>query len=141
MAKRNASGFDLGEVLTGAALLLGVGWLVSRASAGDTSRNYCEMSMTGPRTLSPGELASVVSQVREAFYGGLVWEDEAAAINALARCGTDRDLYAVACMFGTWAPITQTDRDLWQAVQAFMDPAEIDELNARLMARGITLRF
>ena len=139
MAKRE--GFDLGEVLTGAALLLGVGWLVSRGAAGDVSRNYCEMSRTGTRTLNAGAVAVIVSQVREAFYGGLMWEDEDAAIAALSRCRTNADLYAVACAFGTWAPVTQTDRDLFQAVQAFMSAGEIEELNGRLASVGITISF
>jgi hypothetical protein len=139
MVKRE--GFDLGEVLTGAALLLGVGWLVSRSRAGDTSRTYCEMARTGRRTLSDGAVAVIVSQVREALYGGLMWEDEQGAIDALARCRTDADLYAVACLFGTWAPITQTDRDLFQAVRAFFDGSDIVELNRRLSSVGITVLF
>jgi hypothetical protein len=57
------------------------------------------------------------------------------------RCRTDADLYAVACSFGTWAPITQTDRDLFQAVRAFFDPADIVELNRRLSSVGITVLF
>jgi hypothetical protein len=81
MAKRE--GFDLGEVLTGAALLLGVGWLVSRSEAGDMSRNYCTMSRVGTRTLTLGAVSAIVAQVREALYGGLMWEDEQAAIDAL----------------------------------------------------------
>lgn len=122
-------------------LLLGVGvWLVTRDDG--TGVDAFNDSASGPgRTLSDPQIMALVSRIREAFYGEFVTEDEASALAAIGACYSQSDLSALVVAFGTWAPITQPDRNLFQAVRAFVDSDDIDELNALLSSRGIKTLF
>ena len=118
-------------------LILGAGaWLLSKLQGGAV--DYCRLA-GGPRTISDGAVAVIVSRVRGALYTGLFWEDEEEVIDALLECGSDADVYAVACSFGQWAPVLQTDRDLFQALRAFLSADDLDALNAGWRERGISL--
>jgi hypothetical protein len=120
--------------------VMALAYFLKRAGAGDLVPTYCDAAK-GPRGISDEHAAAIASQVRDALYTGLFWEDEDAAIYALVQCRTDADVYAVACAFDKWAPLTQTDRDLFAAIAAFFDIDERQELNQALADRGISVTF
>lgn len=115
-------------------------YLKNRSDAGDNVPVFCRASKQGPRTISDVDAAVLVSRIREALYTSF-GEDEDAVIDALFVCGTNADVYAVACAFGQWAPILQTDRDLFGAVRAFLSSDDLSTLNNGLASRGISIRF
>lgn len=127
----NASNIALGVVV------LGVGvWLLSRSN-GSTDDAFRACAKGPGRTLSDPQIAALVSRIREAFYGELVTEDEASAVAAVSMVNSQSDFCALVVAFGTWAPITQTDRDLFQAFRAFVSAGDIDDLNAVLASKGV----
>lgn len=105
----------------------------------DGTPDYVQLAQGA--TLTPAEVAAVVQRLRAAFYGDLFTEDEAAAIAAILEARNDPDVFAIAQGFGTWAPILQTDRDLFAAVRAFLDAPDIEYLNGALRGKGINVQF
>lgn len=122
-------------------LLLGLGvWLATREDG--TGLDAFSNSAQGPgRTLSDGQISAIVARIREAFYGEFITEDEESALEAIGLCNSQADLSALVVAYGTWAPITQPDRNIFQAVRAFVDSDDIETLNELLSSRGIKTLF
>jgi len=126
-------------VAVGLGVLALVAWFVNRSSAGNQTGDYCSLANGAGRRISAASVAVAVSRLREALYGGLLWEDEQGAIDALGEVRSNADLFAVACAFGTYAPLLQTDRDLFAALRAFLSASELEALNAALHSQGVTV--
>lgn len=131
----------IAPLLLGAAAVLAVGWLLLGRDDDTTVPNYCQLANGEGRTLSAGEVGVIVARVRQALYGSAWTEDEPGVIDALRLCRSNADLFAVACTFSEWAPWWISDRDLFQAVREYFDADELDELNAALLASGVTVQF
>jgi hypothetical protein len=94
-------------------------------------------------TLSDADLQAMVN----AFYGlawtqgGPLWEDEAAMTSVILLCNTTADLAAFANRYGRRSAWYGTDMDIFTTVRSLFSEGEVNDLNAKLTEKGITIRF
>ena len=133
--------------------LIGGGLLVYRAIANDPDPYITHApEVTSDPTMTIEQARILAEQVAAAIYGGSFFsgwpfgsltEDEAAVIAAMTNetVRNDADVLLIADAYGRRGEFATPDYTLPQAIRAYLEPSDIEEINNIYRARGINIRF
>jgi len=99
---------------------------------------------TRPATLSPPDADLIAEALAIAFYGDTmiesIGEDEEEVIRCMKNAQVTNDVFVLANAFGYRGPWL-SQRNLFQAIQAYLEPEDKAAINTDYAAKRITIRF
>lgn len=104
------------------------------AMSDDTEALKCE----GKKSYSPGVYDVFASDIYQAIYKTVFYEDEAAIIRTLKKLNTDADACELVKAYGIRSAFWSVPRSLVYTLDDYLSDADKEEVNAHFRAKGIT---